>query len=940
MSSSQIKIISLNCAGSNNKIPLLRDLCNEYDILLLQETWLLPDNLNFFDNVHPDFCSHSVSAVNIDKWLTGRPHGGLSILWNNKLGVKCSVCLFDDSRVMGITLDNENRKLFILNLYMPYFCPENHDQYLEYVGKVSSIIEDHNHSDVIVLGDFNATVGGQYYRAWDELCHRTGMLFTDVVRLSEESYTHVNHGSLSRTWLDHCLSTTTADRAITNVDIIYDYFLSDHLPLSVTVEFNSLPSHVSVDNPSPQRIGWNFRDECKTNRFYHFVWQKLLEGNFDPSKLLCNVDYCTDETHLTDLDNLWDGFIGVVQAVGETIFGTRASQPQIVPGWNDQVKELYLQSRQSFHVWRVQGSPRSGETADQMRQSRALFKLALRRCKDTEDEARALAIAKKFREKNMQAFWHDIKSLNKNKPKLPTTIDGVHGSGDICKLWKNKFSGVLNSIQDDEDRLELQYKLLSMDDAPMQYTTPAEIQRISRELTSGKCSGTDDIPSEFYQLATSRILWWLCCMINAIMLHSHVPTRITEVVLTPILKSSLKDPCCSANYRPIAIATSISKIIENVILNRLNKYLFSSDHQFGFKENHGTDMCIFALKEVINYYKKLNTPIFLCFIDIKSAFDRISYNKLFCLLCDRGAPKYLIKLLLSWYSCQKLCIRWAGIYSEQFGMLNGIRQGSCVSPKMFNVYVDKLNELLRNSGVGCHVSGVCTNNFSFADDMVLACPDAKALNILLEICDNFARQHYIIFSTTKTEAMVIKPGNMYFDPPNVYLSGVQIRYVSNFKYLGHIITHDFSDDADIEREIRNLYIRGNTIARRFNFLHADLKSSLFASYCYPLYTSSLWSTYRQGSLSRMKVCYNDVLRTLFNKPRSSSARTLAVQNGIRSFFENIRVISYSLMNRIQTSNNSIIFTLVRSDCFTVSVNRRRWRQTLYADSDSLLVFMV
>ena len=104
-------------------------------------------------------------------------------------------------------------------------------------------------------------------------------------------------------------------------------------------------------------------------------------------------------------------------------------------------------------------------------------------------------------------------------------------------------------------------------------------------------------------------------------------------------------------------------------------------------------------------------------------------------------------------------------------MKNGIRQGSCLSPKLFSVYVDALNTEFVNSRIGCHVSGVCVNNLSCADDMVLAAPDAKSMNILLRICENFANDHYITYSTTKTEAMVIKPRGMVFTNPDIFLGG-------------------------------------------------------------------------------------------------------------------------------------------------------------------------
>ena len=232
----------------------------------------------------------------------------------------------------------------------------------------------------------------------------------------------------------------------------------------------------------------------------------------------------------------------------------------------------------------------------------------------------------------MKSFWSEIKSLNGKKPKLPTKIDQATTPVEICEVWRNKFGNVLNSVDDIESAQELQGRLQNMEETPIHWTTPTEIAEILKNLSSGKAPGTDCVPTDFYKHATNNIIYWLIMYFNAILAHQYVPLIISEVMLSPLIKSSLKDPCSSSSYRPIALSTAASKIIEHIILNRIETYLNSSDHQFGFKKEHGTDICIFALKDTINYYRKLNTPVFLCFVDIKSAFDRVSYNKLFCLL--------------------------------------------------------------------------------------------------------------------------------------------------------------------------------------------------------------------------------------------------------------------------------------------------------------------
>ena len=107
-------------------------------------------------------------------------------------------------------------------------------------------------------------------------------------------------------------------------------------------------------------------------------------------------------------------------------------------------------------------------------------------------------------------------------------------------------------------------------------------------------------------------------------------------------------------------------------------------------------MIIFAFKEVVNYYRMLHTPIFVYFIDIKSALDRISYNKLFIGLLRRGVNSLLVSFLKNWYINRRLFIRWGNATSLEFFRSNGIRQGSILTPYLFNTYVNEQNLLLSN----------------------------------------------------------------------------------------------------------------------------------------------------------------------------------------------------------------------------------------------------
>ena len=68
----------------------------------------------------------------------------------------------------------------------------------------------------------------------------------------------------------------------------------------------------------------------------------------------------------------------------------------------------------------------------------------------------------------------------------------------------------------------------------------------------------------------------------------------------------------------------------------LEQYLHTHDHQFGFKKQHSTDMCIFTVKSVIKYYTKQKSSVYTCFLDAAKAFDRVSHWTLFSKLINRN----------------------------------------------------------------------------------------------------------------------------------------------------------------------------------------------------------------------------------------------------------------------------------------------------------------
>ena len=77
--------------------------------------------------------------------------------------------------------------------------------YVEYLGKLSAIIEDYESSKVGIIGDFNAAVGTTFEGELLEVCTHHELIISDYEHFGRNSsqFTFVSDAHSTTSWLDH-----------------------------------------------------------------------------------------------------------------------------------------------------------------------------------------------------------------------------------------------------------------------------------------------------------------------------------------------------------------------------------------------------------------------------------------------------------------------------------------------------------------------------------------------------------------------------------------------------------------------------------------------------------------------------------------------------------------------------------------------------------------
>jgi hypothetical protein len=134
-----------------------------------------------------------------------------------------------------------------------------------------------------------------------------------------------------------------------------------------------------------------------------------------------------------------------------------------------------------------------------------------------------------------------------------------------------------------------------------------------------------------YGLVTHPIVFVLLCrLFNLILKHGYVPSDFGRgIIIIPIVRDKCGNVCDADNYRGITVSPIITSIFESCILCKYKHLLTDDELQFRFKKHIGCGPAVFCLQQLVNYFSRRRSCVYITSVDAIKAFDRVDHYVLF-----------------------------------------------------------------------------------------------------------------------------------------------------------------------------------------------------------------------------------------------------------------------------------------------------------------------
>ncbi|KAJ7949585.1 Retrovirus-related Pol polyprotein LINE-1 [Quillaja saponaria] len=229
------------------------------------------------------------------------------------------------------------------------------------------------------------------------------------------------------------------------------------------------------------------------------------------------------------------------------------------------------------------------------------------------------------------------------------------------------------------------------------------------------------------------------------------------------------------------------------LTNLFNKILVTKKMPDEWRKRRSTMEAIFLLRKLMEKYRETKKDIYMVFIDLEKAYNKVPRQVLWWVLEKKMVPTKYVEVIKDMYEGVMTRVQTVDDMTGEFPITIGVHQGSSLSPYLFSLVIDELTYNIQDKAPWCML---------FADDIVLVDETREGLNSKLGMWRNALESKGLRLNRTKTEYMECNFSETRGGPNDIILDGQTIPTKDVFKYLGSFIQKDGAIEHDVNHRIK------------------------------------------------------------------------------------------------------------------------------------------
>ena len=219
--------------------------------------------------------------------------------------------------------------------------------------------------------------------------------------------------------------------------------------------------------------------------------------------------------------------------------------------------------------------------------------------------------------------------------------------------------------------------------------TPKMLKKIVMTLDLSKASGPDCIPVVVLKNCGPKLSYILAELFDKCLKESCFPDCWKVFSVVPVFKN-VGERSTAKNYHPVSLLSVVSKVsaklVNNRIVDHLDKRSLFSDFQYGFRSSRSTaDLLTIVSNRIARAFNRSGATRAVA-LDTSKASERVWHAGLLHKLKSYGISGQIFGLISSFLSIRQLRVVLDGKFSQEYPVNAGDPQGSILGPKLFLLY--------------------------------------------------------------------------------------------------------------------------------------------------------------------------------------------------------------------------------------------------------------